>query len=109
MSRAKKIREAFKNGEIMKIVGAHDGLSAKLVEKNGFDGVWASGFEISTSFAVPDANILTMSQNLERACEILDATSIPVVADCDTGYGNSNNVICHIISEIELWKLPGIV
>lgn len=88
-----KLRKMFKGDEVIRIVGAHDGMTAKLVENAGFEGVWASGLEISTSFAVPDANILTMSQYLERASEVNDAVSIPVIADCDTGYGNSNNVI----------------
>lgn len=87
------LKNLFKKDGVIQIVGAHDGLSAKLVERNGFDGVWASGFEISTSYGVPDANILTMSQFLERACEMNDAVAIPVIADCDTGFGNSNNVI----------------
>jgi len=55
--------------------------------------VWASGFEVSTSYAVPDANILTMTEYLRAASIMNDAVSIPVVADCDTGYGNSNNVM----------------
>jgi len=71
-----------------------------LVERNGFDGVWASGFEISSSYAVPDANILTMTQFLERAVEMNDAVTIPVIADCDTGFGNSNNVI-HMVKRYE--------
>ncbi len=100
MARAKKLRELFKKKETIWVAGAHDGLSAKLVEKNGFDAAWASGFEIAASFAVPDANILTMSQNLERSCEINDAVSIPVIADCDTGFGNSNNVI-HMVKKYE--------
>ena len=93
MSKAKKIRELFNKGDVIKIAGAHDGITAKLVELNGFDGVWASGFEVSTSYAVPDANILTMTEYLRAASVMNDAVSIPVVADCDTGYGNSNNVM----------------
>lgn len=93
MNKAVLLRELFNKDGIIRIVGAHNGLSAKLVERNGFDGVWASGFEISTSYAVPDANILSMSQLLEAATAINDAVSIPVVADCDTGFGNVNNVI----------------
>lgn len=100
MKKTKKLRELFKCPGVIRVVGAHDGLSAKLVEKNGFDGVWASGFEVSASYAVPDANILTMSQYLERACEMNDATSIPVIADCDTGYGNVSNVI-HMVKKYE--------
>jgi phosphoenolpyruvate phosphomutase len=60
---------------------------------NGFDTIWASGLEISAANAVPDANILTMKDYLEAASNINEAVSIPVIADCDTGYGNSNNVI----------------
>lgn len=100
MKKTKKLRNLFQEDKIIRIVGAHDGLSAKLVEKNGFDGIWASGLEISTSHAVPDANILTMSQYLERACEMNDAVEIPVIADCDTGYGNVNNVI-HMVKKYE--------
>ncbi len=77
----------------LRLIGAHDGLSAKLGERAGFDAIWASGFEISASHALPDANILTMTEYLHAATMMNDAVSLPVVADCDTGYGNSNNVI----------------
>jgi len=100
MNKAQKLRELFNKEGVIRIVGAHDGLSAKLVELNDFDGVWASGFEISASHAVPDANILTMTQYLEAASTMNDTVSIPVVADCDTGYGNSNNVM-HMVRKYE--------
>jgi phosphoenolpyruvate phosphomutase len=100
MNKSVQLRNLLKQNKAILLIGAHDGLSAKLAEKNGFDAVWASGFEIAASFAVPDANILTMSQNLERACEINDAIDIPVIADCDTGFGNSNNVI-HLVKKYE--------
>ena len=100
MRKSRRLRKLLEGKDVIRIVGAHDGLSAKLVENNGFDGVWASGFEISTSFGVPDASILTMTQFLERACEINDSVNIPVIADCDVGYGNVNNVI-HMINKYE--------
>lgn len=75
----------------LRIVGAHDGLGAKLIEQHGFDGVWASGLEISASHGVPDANILTMTQYLERTQEMCLSTYLPVIADVDTAYGNFNN------------------
>jgi phosphoenolpyruvate phosphomutase len=75
------------------IIGAHNGLSGKIGEEAGFDGLWASGFEISASYAVPDANILTMAENLHAAKMMNDVTALPVVADCDNGYGNAINVI----------------
>ena len=100
MTKTKKLRELFNKDGVIRIAGAHDGITAKLVELNGFDGVWASGFEVSTSYAVPDANILTMTQYLQAASIMNDAVSIPVIADCDTGYGNSNNVM-HMVKKYE--------
>lgn len=100
MKKTRKLRDMLRRGNVVRLIGAHDGLTAKLGEIAGFDGIWASGFEISTSYAVPDANILTMSQYLERACEMNDAVSIPVVADCDTGYGNSNNAM-YVVKKYE--------
>ena len=94
------LKEKIQEGDLIRIVGAHNGLTAKLVEEAGFEGVWSSGFEISTSHAVPDANILTMTDFLNAATEMAHTVSIPVVADCDTGYGNSNNVM-HMVKMFE--------
>lgn len=93
MSKAKKLRELMARPGPIVIIGAHNGLSGKIGEEAGFDGLWASGFEISASYAVPDANILTMAENLHAAKMMNDVTKIPVVADCDNGYGNAINVI----------------
>ena len=82
------------------IAGAHDGMTAKLVEEAGFHGVWASGFEISASHCVPDANILTMADQLRAAAWMVSATDLPIVADCDNGYGNAINVI-HMVKGYE--------
>ena len=98
-NKSKILRSLFKK-KLVRIVGAHDGLTAKLIGESGFDGVWASGLEISASYGIPDANILTMSEYLERAIEMNEATSLPVIADCDTGYGNVNNVI-HLVEKYE--------
>src|SRR5262249_4040034 len=62
-------------------------------EEAGFDAVWASGFGISAVQAVPDANILTLTETLEAVRRICAAVAIPVVADCDNGYGNAINVM----------------
>lgn len=93
MTKARKLRELLARPGPIVIVGAHNGLSARIGEEAGFDGLWASGFEISASYAVPDANILTMAENLGVAKMIDQAARVPVVADCDNGYGNAINVI----------------
>lgn len=87
--------------------GAHDALSAKLAEEAGFDAVWASGFGISAVQGVPDANILTLTETLEAVRRICDAVRIPVVADCDNGYGNAINVM-RTASEFERAGAAGI-
>lgn len=87
--------------------GAHDALSAKLAEEAGFDAIWASGFGISAVQAVPDANILTLTETLEAVRRICDAVSVPVVADCDNGYGNAINVM-RTASEFERAGAAGI-
>lgn len=74
-------------------IGAHNGLSARLGAEAGFEAIWASGFEISASHGIPDANILTMAENLDAAKMMVDVVDVPVIADCDNGYGNAINVI----------------
>lgn len=86
----------FNKEGIIRIAGAYDGISAKLVQTNHFDGIWASRSEISTSYGVPygvsHSNILNMTQYLQATSVMNDAVSIPVIADCGNVYGNSNNV-----------------
>lgn len=93
MTKARKLRELMAQPGPIVIIGAHNGLSARIGQEAGFDGLWASGFEISASYAVPDANILTMAENLSVAKMMNAASSLPIVADCDNGYGNAINVI----------------
>ena len=107
MNKAKILRKQLADRDVVRIVGAHDGLGSKLIAKSGFEGVWASGLEISASYGVPDANILTMTDYLERACEMNEASTLPVIADCDTGYGNVNNVI-HLVEKYERNGIAGI-
>lgn len=102
------LRDLFRTRPLIRIVGAHNGLGAKLIQKNGFDGIWASGLEISTAHAVPDANILTMTEQLVAASAMNDASTLPVICDCDTGYGNSSNVI-HMVRKYEAAGLAAVV
>jgi phosphoenolpyruvate phosphomutase len=90
---AVSLRRLFSSPGSIVIAGAHDGLSARIVAEAGFDGVWASGFEISASYGVPDASILTMTETLDAARTMAEAVSIPVIADCDTGFGNAINAL----------------
>lgn len=73
-------------------MAAHNPLAAKLAAEAGFDAIWGSGFELSASYAVPDANILSMETHLDMMRAIGEAQPAPVIADIDTGFGNAVNV-----------------
>jgi phosphoenolpyruvate phosphomutase len=78
MTKSRKLQNLFSSHKLIRVMGAHNALSAKLVEKSGFDAVWASGLEISTSYALPDANILTMTDFFNVASSMNEAVNIPV-------------------------------
>ena len=99
----KKLQEK----QFVKVCGAFDVMSAKLAETNDFDAVWASGFGISSARALPDAGIITMTELLDAVTFMADACSIPVIADCDTGYGGPNNV-AHLVRKFENAGIAGI-
>ncbi len=93
MSKAALLRSHFRELPLTHIIGAHNPLSARLAERAGFHGIWASGFELSAAYGVPDASLISMTQHLDMARAINNAIGIPVVADVDTGYGNAINVM----------------
>ncbi|MAG96192.1 MAG: phosphonopyruvate hydrolase [Alphaproteobacteria bacterium] len=93
MSKAARLSQLLAEKPLVHIIGAHNPLGARLAAEAGFDGIWASGFELSAAQGVPDASIVTASQHLEVAAAMNQASEIPVVADVDTGFGNAINVI----------------
>ena len=106
-NKSTELKKKLNSKNLVRVVGSHDGLGAKIISETGFDAVWASGLEISASHGLPDANILTMTEYLERASEMNDASNLPVIADCDTGYGNVNNVI-YLVEKYEQKGIAGI-
>lgn len=101
------LKEALTKNSISKIAGCHNPLSAKLAEDAGFDAVWFSGFEFATSMCLPDASILTMSENLTAISSITRTVKIPLLADCDSGFGDANNV-AFMVKEYEHAGASGI-
>lgn len=74
------------------ILEAHNGISARIVEEAGFKGIWASGLAISAQFGVRDNNEASWTQIVDVLEFMSDVTSIPILLDGDTGYGNFNNM-----------------
>ncbi len=93
-------RSVLADNPLVRIAGAHSALGGVIAEQVGFQAVWASSFEISAARCLPDASLLSMSEYLDAAAHIQKALSVPVVADCDTGFGNSMNV-AYMVAEYE--------
>src|ERR1700704_2002796 len=91
-TKAAALRARLDVGRPALAMAAHNPLSAKLAAAAGFDAIWGSGFELSASYAVPDANILPMGTHLEMMRAIGEVQDAPVIADIDTGFGNAVNV-----------------
>ena len=92
------LQKELKAKPILKVGGAFDAMSAKLIEINGFDAIWAGSFAISATHALPDASIMTMTEFLAVASNMVESCKIPVIADCDTGFGGPSN-ISHMIKK----------
>jgi phosphoenolpyruvate phosphomutase len=88
------LREGMAGDRALVAIGAHDALTAHLVARRGFDAVWVSGLAVATVVhAIPDINLTTLTETLEAAIRIDRATDLPVIADCDNGFGALNNVV----------------
>src|SRR4051812_41696577 len=98
MTNAAMLRTLMSGSRIVALGGAHDALSARIVEECAFDGVWVSSLGISLAKrCLPDADLLTMTETLEEVRDIVSAVTIPVVADCNTGFGNVINVMRMVV------------
>jgi 2-methylisocitrate lyase-like PEP mutase family enzyme len=94
MQQRQWMRERLGARKTVWAAGAYDALSAKLIEASGFEAVLTSGFGISASFlGKPDVELYTMTENLAVVRQVVSTVKIPVIADCDTGYGNAVNVM----------------
>ena len=87
------LRQKLTEKPLLHVMAAHSPLSARLAEEAGFDGLWASGFEFSALYGLPDVSLVSMTQHLDMVRAIAEQSSLPIVADIDTGFGNALNVI----------------
>jgi phosphoenolpyruvate phosphomutase len=87
------MREILAKKGLVEAMAAHSPLSAMLAAEAGFDAIWASGFELSAMYGVPDVSVVSMTQHLDMTRAMADRSGLPVVADIDTGFGNAINVL----------------
>ncbi len=93
------LKNLLNSKSLVRVAGAFDSMSAKLVEISGFDAIWAGSFGISATHALPDASILTMTEFLHASANMVESCNIPIIADCDTGFGGPANV-GHMVKKI---------
>ncbi|MEU4919236.1 isocitrate lyase/PEP mutase family protein [Streptomyces parvus] len=88
-----RLRRLIEGDGIHVAPGAYDGLSARLVEESGSELLYASGGAIARSCGVPDIGLLSLTEVAARIEQMADVTSLPVIADADTGFGNAVNAV----------------
>ncbi|CQR72381.1 2,3-dimethylmalate lyase [Sporomusa ovata DSM 2662] len=94
MKRTTILRQLLAGKNIVVTPGAHDALTAKIIEKTGFPAVYMTGYgQAASHLGKPDVGLLTMTEMVARAANIVEAVSVPVIADADTGFGNAVNVM----------------
>ncbi len=104
----RRLRELLAGPDPVLAPGVFDGLGARLVEEAGFPAVYMTGFGTAAALlGRPDVGLLTMSEMVDNAARIAAACELPVIADADTGYGNSLNVI-RTVQEYERAGVAGI-
>jgi 2-methylisocitrate lyase-like PEP mutase family enzyme len=86
-----KLKNMLAAGKTVVAPGAFDGLSARLVEQAGFSAVYASGGAIARAIGVPDIGLISPDEIAARLAAMVEVTTVPVIADLDTGYGNALN------------------
>jgi 2,3-dimethylmalate lyase len=107
-SKPARLKELLNSGRLIPLPGSFDALSAKLTERAGFEAGYVSGYAVTaTRLALPDVGQLSMAENLANTAAITAVTSIPLIVDIDTGYGNAVTVM-RTIREFERIGVAGV-
>ena len=102
-----RFRQMLNSPKPFYIMEAHNGISAKIVEKTGFQAIWGSGLTLSGSNAVRDSNELSWTQLVDTLERMSDVVNIPILFDGDTGFGNYNNAR-RLIRKLEERRIAGV-
>src|SRR6266550_5331651 len=93
MTQAARFRDLMRRDGMIVAPGAYDCITARLIERAGFDAVNMTGAGTAAMFGYPDFGLVTMSEMVANRGRIAAAVELPVIADADTGYGNELNVV----------------
>ena len=94
------LRSRLASGELLRFPGAFNPLSARLIERKGFDGVYISGAVLAADLGLPDIGLTTLTEVAGRARQIARMTELPALVDADTGFGEPMNV-ARTVQELE--------
>ena len=107
INKAQLLKNLINSNSLEFLMEAHNGISAKIVEEVGFKGIWGSGLAISASLGLRDNNEASWTQIVDMVEFMSDATSIPILLDGDTGYGNFNN-LRRLVRKLEQREIAGV-
>jgi phosphoenolpyruvate phosphomutase len=106
-SKCSQLRGLLQSSDLGFILEAHNGISARVAEQAGFKGIWGSGLALSAQFGVRDSNEASWTQIIDMLEFMSDVTSIPILLDGDTGYGNFNNMR-RLVTKLEQRDIAGV-
>ena len=106
-SKCRQLRDLLQSSELEFILESHNGISARIAEQAGFKGIWGSGLALSAQFGVRDSNEASWTQVVDMLEFMSDVTSIPILLDGDTGYGNFNNMR-RLVTKLEQRDIAGV-
>ncbi len=94
------IRERLQEGGILVAMGAHDGLSARLAEREGFRALYHGSYAAASAHGLPDIGLIGLGETTANLRRVTSSSSLPVIADADTGYGDEV-AVAHTVRELE--------
>ena len=106
-SKSAQLRTLLHSPNLEFLMEAHNGISARVVEEAGFRGIWASGLALSAQYGVRDNNEASWTQVVDMLEFMSDVTTIPILLDGDTGYGNFNNMR-RLVKKLEQRGVAGV-
>lgn len=102
-----RFREELTSGRLLRMPGAFNPLSARLIERKGFDGVYISGAVLSADLGLPDIGLTTLTEVAGRGAQIARTTELPTLIDADTGFGEPMNA-ARTVQEMENAGISGL-
>ena len=91
--RSKQLKDLLDSEKLVTLPGCYDALSAKMIEKSGIKAGFMSGFCVSsTQLGMPDTGLISYTEMQNQVRNICNITTIPILFDGDTGWGNAGNI-----------------